>query len=94
MIDNLLIRALVLFAIFTIAFIFASYVRNLISRKDLSKMPTLDQKIQIFKQIFELKNHGAGYQECLKYLTSNGIRKGVARNLLIEFEKANQSNSL
>jgi cbb3-type cytochrome oxidase subunit 3 len=84
---NIFARFIFVFIIFFVAYMIAFYRQSLIRKRDSRQMPSKEEEKEWLNKISELKKEGASYQDCIKNLTNRGLRKGVARELLIEYEK-------
>jgi flagellar biosynthesis/type III secretory pathway M-ring protein FliF/YscJ len=84
---SIFVRFIVIFILFFVVYMIAFYRQSLIRKRDSRQMPSKEEKEEWLNKISELKKEGASYQDCIKNLTNRGLRKGVARELLIEYEK-------
>jgi hypothetical protein len=53
---------------------------------DLKSLPEPAERFRLLQAIRDLRRDGKSHSECLRYLLSQGLRKGVAEGMLIDVE--------
>ncbi len=56
------------------------------NKKDLRNLPDPHLRQRLLKQIREKRAQGESYQQCLRHLQDQGLRKGVAEGMMIDVE--------
>jgi hypothetical protein len=83
---ELLTRLVVFTALAIVTGLIALTVKYVSSRADTRAMPQADEKIRLLRELQLLRQQHKNHAECLQYLRTQGLRKGVATRLMIEAE--------
>jgi len=84
--DEFIGRLFIYFIIFAIAGLIGNLIRKSRNKADLRGMPEKEERYRLLEYLRSQRARGASHTECMQYLQSQGLRKGVAQGLLIDLE--------
>jgi len=84
---DFLAHLVIFFILFSVAGVVGVIIRHIRNRGDIRGLPQPEERYQLLDELRRRRQEGASHAECIQYLRSQGLRKGVAEGMIIDVER-------